>query len=399
MNSKKLVVSSETGVILLFSFVKLFIHLYTNLFAGYGIFRDELYFLACSYRPDLGFVDQPPFSIYMLTLSRWLFSDSLFAIRLMPAILGAVTVFFTGMLVRKMGGGITALVFACGTVIIVPIYLFMNTFYSMNSFDIFFWTLAMYVLILIIKEGKQKNWLTLGVIIGLGLLNKISMAWFVIGLIVALLLTNQRKQLITKWPYIGGIVAILLFSPFIIWNITHDMAHLEFIRNAIQWKYSGITRLDFVLGQLLIMNPVTVPVWLAGLYYFFINKQGRIFNMFGIIFLVTFLLLFINGHSKSEYLSPAYTPLIAAGGIQLEQLARKKSWRWIKITVPALVILIGIIIVPLALPILPVETFITYSKTLQLQPPSSEDKELSELPQHYADMFGWENLAKTVSDV
>ena len=216
---------------------------------------------------------------------------------------------------------------------------------------------------------------------------------------MALLVTKQRKQLLTKWPYLAGIIAFILFTPFIIWNITHDMAHLEFMRNATIYKYSGITRLDFVLGQLLLMNPVAVPVWLAGLYYFFFNKQGKEFSILGIIFIVTFLILIINGHSKPEYLSPVYIPLIAAGGIQLQQLARRKYWRWLKIFVPAQIIIIGLLIAPLALPVLPVETFITYNKILSMQPPAVENKELADLPQFYADMFGWENLTQTVSHV
>jgi len=399
MKSQKKALPAETGFILFFLLINLFIHLYTNLFAGYEIFRDELYYLACSTRPAMGYVDQPPFSIYLLILIKMLIGDSVFAIRLLPAILSSLTVFFAGLMARKLGGGIAAIVITCMTVIVTPIYLAMNTYYSMNSIDIFFWALAAYILILIFKDGKQKHWITLGVITGLGLLNKISMAWFVIGLLVALLVTSQRKQLLTRWPYLAGIIALILFTPFIVWNITHNLAHLEFMRNATLYKYSGITRVDFVLGQFLLMNPAAVPIWFAGLYYFFMNRQGRVMNTLGIIFIVTFIILFINGHSKPEYLSPAYIPLLAAGGIQLEQLARKKYRGWIKIFVPALIVFIGIVIAPMALPVLPVEAFISYSKTLPMQPPSVESKELTQLPQFYADMFGWENMAKSVSDV
>ncbi len=401
MGNKKITLNnkSEKFLLLGFALIPLLIHLYTNVFAGYGIFRDELYYLACSHRPGPGYVDQPPFSIYLLAIIRTLIGDSVFAIRLLPAVLSSLTVLIAGLIVRKLKGGITATIIACVTIIVTPIYLAMNSYYSMNSIDIFFWALNAYVLILIFKDGKQKHWLTLGAVTGLGLLNKISMAWFIFGLVAALIITKQRKQLLSKWPYIAGIVAAVLFLPFIIWNLTHDLAQLEFMRNAVQYKYNGISRLDFVLGQFLLMNPAAVPVWLAGLYYLFMDKKGKKFNILGIIFIATFLILFINGHSKSEYLSPAYIPLIAAGGVQLEQLTRKKYLGWIRTAVPSLVSLIGIIVAPLALPILPVKAFVPYSRTLRIQPPSSENKELSELPQFYADMFGWENLAKTVSDV
>jgi len=399
MTRNKTAENSALIIILLFVVAKLVIHLYTNIFAGYGIFRDELYYLACSARPACGYVDQPPFSLYFLALFRPIFGDSVFAIRLVPALLGALTVFLAGLITRKMGGGIAAIIMTCTAVALAPIYLGMNYIYSMNSFDIFFWTLALYILILIWKEDKQKHWLTLGVVIGLGMLNKISMAWLVIGLIVAVLLTEKRKILLTRWPYIGGGIALLLFLPFIIWNFTHDFAHLEFMRNASQFKYGGITRIDFITGQILNMNPATLMVWLVGLYYLLFNRQGRQMNVLGIIYLVTLIILLINGHSKAEYIAPAFVPLLAAGSVQFEQWARKKQLRWLNIYIPVSIVVSGIFIAPLALPVLPVDEYISYTKSIGMALKSPEGKQLSDLPQYYADMHGWENMAKTVADI
>jgi len=157
----------------------------------YGIFRDEFYYLACSHHLDLGYVDQPPLSIYILTLNRLLFSDSLFALRLFPAVAGALTVLVTGLIVLKLGGGMLAIVIACLAMIAAPIHLAMNTVYSMNCFDILLWTLAAYMLILLIKENKAIQWILLGIVMGLGLLNKISMVWFAVSLFIAIVLTKQ----------------------------------------------------------------------------------------------------------------------------------------------------------------------------------------------------------------
>ncbi len=399
MTKNKPGVNSALIIILVFAFIKLVIHLYTNAFAGYGIFRDELYYFACSARPDLGYVDHPPFSIYILTLLRPIIGESVFAIRLISAILGALTVWLAGLIVRKMNGGIAAIFTTCTAVTLAPIYLGMNGFYSMNSFDIFFWTLAFYILILIWKEDKQKQWLTLGVVVGLGMLNKISMAWLVIGLIVAVLLTTKRKILLTRWPYLAGGIALLLFMPFVIWNLTHDFAHFEFMRNASQFKYSGVTRMDFIMGQILNMNPAAIIVWVTGLFYLLLNRKGRECSVTGIIYIVTLVILLINGHSKPEYIAPAFVPLLAAGGVQFEQWAQKKYLRWLNIYLPVSIALTGIFIIPLVLPVLPVEKYIAFTKTIGMAPKSPEGKQLSDLPQHFADMHGWENMAKTAAGV
>ncbi len=386
-------------LIFIFALVKLFIHLYTNTFAGYGIFRDELYYLSCASRPDFGYVDQPAFSIWMLGLVRIIIGDSVFAIRLLPPFLGAATVFFTGLMVREMGGGKLATTLASLAVIFAPIYLGMYSVFSMNSFDILLWAIAFYSITLIVKEEKPIQWILLGIVLGIGLMNKIGFLWLGFGLVAGIFLTTKRSSLKTVWPYTAAGIALLFFIPFIIWNATHDWAHIEFIRNAQMYKYSGITRVDFVKWIFILMNPASAIIWLMGLYYLFFHKDGKQFKILGIIFIVTFLVLFISGKSKSEYLSPAFTALFAGGGVLLEKINLKKYWSWFKYAVTIPLVISGIITAPLALPILPVETYINYASAIGFAPNTAENKELAELPQFYADMFGWEELAKDVSIV
>ena len=320
-------------------------------------------------------------------------------IRLFPAFAAAFAVFFTGLLVRRIGGGKSAVILAALAVMLAPIHLSMNTVYSMNCFDILLWTLLAYTVILIVEEDKPKWWIVLGILMGLGLLNKIGMLWFGFGFFLALLVTRLRRYLLTKWPWIAGALAFFLFSPFIIWNIHHDFAHLEFIRNARMFKYAGISAKDFILGQILLQNPVVLPIWLAGLYYFFFHKDGKKFRILGIIYAVAFLILLISGQSKPEYLSSAYPMLFAGGAILFERLFSRKYFRWLKFAVPSVIAISGILLAPLALPILPVKKFIKYSGFIGIGPSNYESKELTQLPQFFADMFGWENLAATVAGV
>jgi hypothetical protein len=399
MKLKRIHIDSELMVLFIFVFIKLLIHLGTNTFAGYGIFRDEYYYLACSQHLDLGYVDQPPLSIYILALNSILFGKSLFAIRLIPAVAGALTVLFTGIMVRKLGGGRFAIGVACLSLIVAPVILAMNNFYSMNCLDILLWALAAYLLIRMVKEDNPRLWILLGLVIGFGLLNKISMGFFALGLFIAIMVTKQRKDLTTPWPYVGAGLAVILFLPYIIWNVSNDMAHLEFIRNTSNVKYGSLTPIDFISGQLLMIHPVTLPVWLSGLYFYFINKEGKVFRMLGIIYVTVFLIFIVNGHSKAEYMSPAYAMLFAAGAVQVEKIIDRRFFKRLKYTLPVIILLGGIVTSPLVLPYLPVESFIKYTKAIGFAPQSSEAKELAQLPQHYADMFGWENMAHMVSRV
>ncbi len=376
----------------------LLIHLYINLFEGYGYFRDELYYIACSNRPAAGYVDQPPLSILLLNLSRNFFGDSLFALRSLPAVLSGLTVYLTCLLVKETGGKTFATILAALAVILSPVYLAMNSYYSMNSIDIFLWSLAFYLVILIINKDKTVYWVILGFVIGLGLLNKTGFLWFAAGLISGLLLSDKRKELLTFRPYLTVLTALIIFSPYVIWNFQNDFAHIEFIRNAVSIKYSGLDYSDFILGQLLNQGPVSVFIWVTGLYFFLFYETGMKFRIVAVIFLSVFFILLINGHSKAEYLSPAYTVLFAGGSVLIE---RKTIVRlnWIRYVLLIPLCLSGILTAPLAAPLLPVGTFINYSNALGIKQSSSENKELSELPQFFADMHGWEEMASNVSKV
>lgn len=390
--------SSRKTLPVILSLLTLLIHLYSNLFANYGYFRDELYYIACSNRLDIGYVDQPSFSILILYVSRLLFGDSLFALRLIPAVNSALTVFIVCMITKKLGGKSFAVFLSGISAALAPVYLAMNTFYSMNSFDILFWALSFYIVVLIISKSKTSYWILLGIVAGAALSNKIGYMWFCFGLLAGLLLTKQRKELMTFKPYIASAIALSIFMPFVIWNFLNDFAHVEFMRNAVSEKYSGIGIKDFLTGQLLIMNPISAFVWISGLCFLLFIKEGKQFNLIAIIYLTALVILITNVHSKPEYLAPAYTPLLSAGSIFIE----KKTYvhhKWFRYAVSISILITGIILIPLAMPVLSEEKFIAYSGILGMKPSSSEKKVVAELPQFYADMHGWEEMAKNVSEV
>lgn len=389
----------DNATLLYLSLTKLTIHFSVNLSGGYGFFRDEFYYIACSDHLAWGYVDQPPLSILLLKISRLIFGDSLFFIRLLPALAGAAAVFVTGLLVKKLGGGRFSQILAGVSVIVAPYYLAINGFFSMNSFDMLFWILTAYIIVLIIKKDNSGLWLWLGLIVGLGLMNKISMLWLVLGFAVGLVFSALRKSLRSPRSWITGFVSLGIFLPYIIWQMFHDWATLEFIKNATSQKMAAVSLMDFLISQIFSMHPLTLPIWLLGLFYYFFQKQGKQFRILGIIFITVFLLLIINQKSRPGYLGPAFCMLFASGSLLIENILNKLKWRWIKYFALVIIVLAGIITAPLALPVLPVENYITYASLLGQKPSTQELKEVGKLPQFYADMYGWDSMVKIIAGV
>ena len=392
--------SSRAEWILLLSFASLKLLVQLAGIQGYGYFRDEFYYLACSGQLDFGYVDHPPFSIWMLAGVRAVLGDSLVALRLIPALAGAAAVLLTGLIARRLGGGLIAQALAMSALLASPLYLALHHVYSMNSLDILFWALSAYLLVRILQGSPPQLWLLLGAVLGLGLQNKISLLWLGTGLLLGLLLTPQRRWLRTPWPWAAGAIALFVFSPHLIWQAAHGWPSLEFIRNATNFKMADISILDFLSGLVRSMNPVTVPIWLAGLYFFFARPEGKPYRMLGWIFVTVFLLLALSGSSRVSYMAPAYTWVLAAGGVAIGFWIEKGSRPWLRAgPVFALLAAGGLMMAPLGMPLLPVESYVSYSQALGIQPSTAERKELAELPQFYADMHGWDEIVSTVAKV
>jgi 4-amino-4-deoxy-L-arabinose transferase-like glycosyltransferase len=217
------------NIIFFFVLLKLIIHLYTNAFAGYGIFRDELYLYACTLRLDLGYVDQPPLCVWVLKVFTMIFGKSVFAMRLAPALFGSVAIVPLGYAVRALGGKKIALIITLTAFVISPIYLAYCGYFSMNSIDLLLWNAIIFLVVKLRTTGHHIIWISLGTLMGLALMNKIGMLWFGLGFVLSLLLTRERHWFTTKWPYAAAGIALLIFFPYIIWNIAHDWATIEFL--------------------------------------------------------------------------------------------------------------------------------------------------------------------------
>ncbi len=387
---------SDIAILIALALLKLLIHFLFN--GQYGYFRDELYYMACGENLAFGYVDQPPFVALVAWFSRWLLGDSLFALRFFPALAGALVVFMTGLIVRELGGRRFAQVLAGLGVIFSGVLLALGNFLSMNPFDHLFWILAAYVLILILKNGQPKLWVYLGLVLGLGLQNKYSLVFFGFGIVVGLLLTAERKHFLKPGIWLAGAVALVIFLPNLIWQFRHEWPTLEFIRNASLYKNVDLSPLGFLKGQILEMNPLLFPLLLIGLFYFLFSVTGKPYRLFAWMYLSIFV-LFIMTKAKVYYIAPIYPIMFAGGARAVEKFILHFRWNWLKPVIIFILVLGSLPMIPMVLPVLPVDTYIDYSERLGFTPPPEERHEMGKLPQHYADMFGWENMAATVAEV
>ncbi len=382
--------SSGLAVVTIIAAGKLVLHCFFN--NRYDYFRDEFDYLACGDHLAWGYVDQPPLLPFLVRVSREVLGESLRSIRFLPALAISAVIVLTGMIAREFGGRRFALMLSAIAILIAPTYLSDGSLLVTNSLEPLLWMGCVYFAILAIKHNPR-YWIGFGVVAGLGLEEKYSIAIFGFAIVIGLLLTPHRRMLINRWFLVGGVLAFLIFLPNVIWNIRNHWPFLELMRNI---KASGrdvaLSPAAFFLQQILLLHPLTAPVWLSGLIGLLVARRFRIFKLFGCAYLVSFA-VFVALKGKNYYLAPIYPVLIAAGAVMFEAAIERTRQVWLK---PALIIVLlvgGAWLAPIVIPVFRVDRFISYLNALPFKVPRSEHShESAALPQHYADQFGWEEL-------
>jgi hypothetical protein len=366
----------------------------------YGHFGDELYFLACGEHLDWGYVDQPPLIALAAWLTRHLLGTSVFAVHVIPALAAAAIVWVTGLLAREMGGSRFAQALAALCTACAGVYLAMGHLFTMNVFEPLFWMGCAWLVLRVINTGNDRLWLWFGVLAGVGLENKYSMAFFAIALIVGVALTRHRGQLLSKWFWMGALIALLIFAPNLLWNIRHHWPFFELMHNI---RASGrdvvLSPTAYVVAQIMQMNPATFLVWLPGCLWLFFARKGSAYRALGWAFIVL-LGIMIGLHGKDYYAAPVYGMLFAAGAIAIDDAARNRWLGWLRFAVPGLILALAILILPLVVPVLRVEQFARYwagvNRVVHLQP--QEKSMFAEpLPHIYSFSFGWDELVRATS--
>jgi 4-amino-4-deoxy-L-arabinose transferase-like glycosyltransferase len=328
-------------------------HILTSALSSYGYFIDEFYYIACSKRLAFGYVDHPPLSVLMLALSRFLFGDAIPALRLFPALAASATVYMTGLIVRSLGGSRIAIVVAALAVIAMPVFLLMSSFYSMNAFEPLIWTSILYFVIRMVREENARYWLVIGLLMGIGLEIKHTMAVYIAALVLGMLLANTRRLLWNRWFLWGVFGCFLLLLPNLLWQYVNGFPSLEFYRNAMVNKNIPRGPLNVVLDQILFTNPFAFPLWIAGLMYLFFAEEGRKYRLLGWAYLILLAVMVVSQTSRPDRIGAMYAVLFAAGAVAVEKIKPAPARRVIPVLMIAILVGGLIVFAPVTTPILP----------------------------------------------
>ena len=389
---------SGPAIVLYIASAKLLLHLLTA--TRYGIFRDEMYYFACSEHMAWGYVDHPPGTVLVAWIARHLFGHSLFGLRLFPALAGAALVWLTGKLAREMGGSRFAQGLAALAILPVPFYLILNHWLTNNAFEPLIWMGCVWCVLRAINTGEDKYWLWFGMLAGVGFETKYSVAFLLAGILAGAALTPQRRILKSRYLWLGALVCALIALPNLLWQIHNHYPFLELMHN-VRTSGRDVARgpVAFILDQAANMNPILFPLWLGGLIWLLIAPGARRYRLLGWTFVVT-VGLFIVLKGKNYYVAPIYPMMFAAGAVAFERVTScRPRILWTRAAYSVVVVIAGALLAPLTVPLLSPEGYLTYQKKLGITPGSAEHQNNGPLPQYFADEFGWEPMVQQVARV
>jgi hypothetical protein len=363
----------------------------------YDYFRDEFDYLACAKHLAWGYVDQPPLIPWLTRLSLVVLGDSLRAIRFLPALAMSLTVVLTAVIARELGGRAFALICAAAAVTAAPVYLNDGSMLTTNCLEPLLWSGCAYFAILAAKHDQPHYWFWFGVVAGVGMQEKYSIAVFGFGVVVGLLLTDERRVLFNKWMWIGGLTAFVIFLPNLLWNVHHHWPFVELMHNIkAEGRDVALSPLQYFWQQCLMIQPIVAPLWITGVIALLFWRPFRPYCFLGWAYLVS-LTVFIVLHGKNYYLAPVYPMLLAAGSVLFERAIDRPRLGWLKPVSVILILAGGAWLAPVVMPVLPVDKYIAYQDKLPFKVPRSEHSHMAAvLPQHYADQFGWHEIVSEV---
>jgi hypothetical protein len=383
---------SSWWILLVFITVKLLVHFLTS--NVYELQRDAYMYIDLGNHLAWGYHSVPPSIAVFANISRFILGDTVFAIRFFPAIIGGLSLLLMGIMVKEAGGGKWAQVFALGAFLFAPAFLRSNSLFQPVSFNQFYWLLLAFLLFRLIRTGKPYYWYLIGLVGGLAFLNKYSVVFYLAGMVFAVLVTPVRRWLLKPQPYIAAGIALLTAFPNLLWQIRNSWPVIHHMEELARTQLVNV-RLDvFLLEQFLMFLPVAI-IWVLGLVYLSFLKAGKEYRAFAWIYLVVILLLLI-GRGKPYYTLGTYSTLFVFGGLFIERYFRKKL-AWLKYLLILVILVNSWFMIPVSLPILKPEAFIRFYEGTPLENFHRwEDGEYYDLPQDYADMIGWKELAGIV---
>ena len=359
----------------------------------YELFHDEAYYWACAQRFELGYVDHPPFSAWLLAASTALLGNGLLAFELLPALCGAGTVLLTGLMARRLGAGTFGQLLAAFGVMAAGFTLVLFSFYSVNALEVLLWTAALYLLVELIRTGDERVWLAIGTVAGIGLLNKHTIALLLLGVGVGILATPLRAQLRSRWLWLGVAVALLLALPNLVWNAAYGWPSLAFYRSRPTADLPATVLEAFALQ---VMGASPVLLWVPGVVYLLVSRRARPYRPLGIAFLVLFAVIIFSGHRRADRIAGIYPIVVAAGATAWDQW-RGRGHSAVRLGLVAALVVWGALLVPVALPVLPPPAVARFFEMLG-QKPNIEKVDVGQgIPLYLLGRLEWVRFVDDVS--
>ena len=374
-----------------FALVKFVFHL--PVLTNYGFHHDELYFIACGNHLSFGYVDHPPLVPWLARFSLEVFGHSLFGLRILALISVTSALFVVGITVWRMGGRKYAQGLTCLLMLFTPVYLRIANQFCIASFELLLWCLIFLIIVEIVNKNKIYLWIVLGILIGIGLLIKFSTMFLIFGLLVGMVITPFRKHFKSPCFYTSLSIALVIFLPNLIWQIIYGWPTLMFMVNLNKYVMNDISRIQFVLGQFLYINPFFSFMWIVGLIFLFYYHKKK-YQIISWTWISMFLLLLI-AKSKIYYLSSSYPILFAGGGIAIVNWTVARGKKWIYYIVAAFLFLGGILLAPISVPLLPIATLDKYVHIIT----ANKFENIYEITGDLRGMFGWKERVSAVSEV
>jgi hypothetical protein len=382
-------------IILVFALAKLLVHLFTA--THYGFQRDAYLYLAQSQHLDWGFFSTPPLTAFITRLHTLIWGDSLLAVRLLPALIGALSILLVGWLIKALKGGTMAQLIGLSAYFLSPAFLRPAVLLQPTIFNHLFWLLAAVVVFQMIRRQDPKLLLWMIPVLGLGWMAKYSIIFYGFALLLALIISRQRKLLWSPYLPVALVGGLLIILPNLIWQYQHNWPVISHMSELQETQLGNVLLRDFLFAQVFMHLPA-LPVWLGGLIWLIFNRKHRNFRVFAWAFGLT-LALIILLRGKFYYTIAAYTILVVFGSIAWERWTVYPR-RFLAYMVLFLMLFCGLFVLPFSLPVYKPDRMVEYDqKVIRMGMEMMlkwEDGEVHDLPQDYADMVGWDELGEKV---
>jgi hypothetical protein len=395
MNTNKFSRSIPEPVIIFFAVLSVIIHMLVVNNLEYH--RDELLYFSLGQHPAFGYATVPPLIGWIAWFIKTIFGYSLFAVRLFPAILSGILIILVSEIARELGGNSYSRILASVGTLVSGYVLRTFSLFMPVFIDVMFWTVIIYLVIRYLNTFSGKYLFLFGIIAGLSLLNKYLIGILFLSLLIVIPFSQNRNVFKNRNFWYGILVAAIIFLPNIIWQFVHGLPVFSHLSELERTQLVHVDKLTFLTDQL-IMPAFASVLTIAGLLYLLINEKAKKFRFLGIVSVLTIAIIFLL-HGKGYYTIGVFPFLTAAGAVSYENWLKK---HWLKFTLPLLLIMFTIPILPLGLPVFKSQGLIAYFNNLETKYGIEigrrfEDGSIHSLPQDYADMLGWEELTGYVN--